>query len=84
MGAVPNAAPDQDAGETTGSLTVAAILAELQVQREIVNRAYWHFTRSARGKPPSMVVPEACQRVAELERLLVEAKRTQHIADGTT
>jgi hypothetical protein len=32
--------------------------------------AYWTFTRTRGGKPPSMVVPDAYRRRAQVRRLL--------------
>jgi hypothetical protein len=43
--------------------------AEIRAHTDAINAAYWVFTRTARGKPPILVVPEAYARRAELERL---------------
>lgn len=44
----------------------AALQAERQHVKDVIDRAYWAFTRQARAKPPSMVVPEA---FAQLQRM---------------
>lgn len=47
-----------------------ALEAELRRVDARIQDAYWAFTRTARGKPPSMAVPEAYKRRAEIEKLL--------------
>ena len=48
----------------------AALFEELQECNDKINAAYWAFTRQANAKPPSMVVPEAFTRRAEIRNLL--------------
>lgn len=43
---------------------------ELRAVQAKIDAAYWAFTRQARAKPPSLVVPEAYRRRAEIEDLL--------------
>lgn len=40
--------------------------AELRVEEDRIDRAYWTFTRSARGKPPVLAVPDAYQKRAAI------------------
>lgn len=56
-------------------MTIAEIEAELRVVEDKINNAYWTYTRTARGKPPCLVVPEAYARRRELNEMLREAKR---------
>jgi hypothetical protein len=44
--------------------------AELRQVTDVIDAAYWTFTRTARGKPPILVVPEAYRRRAEIEAAL--------------
>jgi hypothetical protein len=53
--------------------TAAQIRAELDQVRDRIDQAYWTFTRSARGKPPSLVVPLQFQRMTELKAELATA-----------
>lgn len=48
-------------------MTHAEIEAELQLVEAAIDAAYWAFTRQARAKPPSLVVPQAYRRRTELE-----------------
>lgn len=41
---------------------------------EVVNQAYWNFTRQARAKPPYLAVPEAY-----IERSFLEKMRSEII-----
>jgi hypothetical protein len=50
---------------------------ELQAVKDKIDTAYWAFTRTARGKPPCLVVPEAYARRTELRRLLAVTIRTR-------
>lgn len=55
-------------------MTRFEILAELQKAQNEIDSAYWTFTRTARGKPPMLVCPNAFTRRAELEETLRETK----------
>ena len=50
----------------------ARLIRERQQVREMIDAAYWNFTRQARAKPPSMVVPEAYTRLREINAELHE------------
>lgn len=39
-------------------------------QHDRIDRAYWLFSRTARAKPPILVVPDAYARRAHLDRVL--------------
>lgn len=56
-------------------MTRAEIDAELRLVNDQITNAYWTFTRTKRGKPPVMVVPEAYRRRRELETMLREMSR---------
>lgn len=49
----------------------AGVVAELALHKDAIDAAYMAFTRQARAKPPSMVVPGAYEARARLEKLLV-------------
>ncbi len=51
-------------------LTRSELLSELRQCNDVIDRAYWTFTRCARGKPPVLVVPEAYKRRTEILELL--------------
>lgn len=57
------------------TLTKAEILAELCTVEATINAAYWTFTRTARGKPPCLVVPEAYARRRVLWEMLRRRKK---------
>lgn len=44
--------------------------AEARSCQERIDRAYWSFSRTMRGKPPILVVPDAYQRLREIKALL--------------
>ena len=48
----------------------AEILRDLRAVNDKINEAFSRFCMTARAKPPSMVVPEAYRRRAELEEEL--------------
>ncbi len=52
------------------SSTRSELLRELRECNDAIDRAYWTFTRCARGKPPVLVVPEAYKRRSEILELL--------------
>ena len=47
--------------------TIADVDRDLDVENAKIDAAYWAFTRQARARPPSLVVPEAYRRREELE-----------------
>lgn len=49
------------------SMSREAIRAELDQLKSLTDQAYWLFTRSARGKPPSLQLPNAYRRVGLLK-----------------
>ena len=60
-------------------MTAQEIRDELRIVNDKINKAYWTFTRCARGKPPCLVVPEAYARRTELNkamRAIHEARRS--------
>lgn len=57
----------------------AWLLRKRDEARDQINDAYWTFTRTARGKPPILVVPLAYRRVAMIDRMLARA-RAQGVA----
>lgn len=63
-----------------------ARLAALRVERaqltDTINAAYWRFTRCARAKPPSLVVPEAYARRAEVDREIARLHRQKAEGPG--
>lgn len=60
-------------------MTRSELLRELAAVDERINTAYWAFTRTARGKPPAIVCPDAYARRAELRRLLYSEYLTVEI-----
>lgn len=52
----------------------AALREELAAVRDTINAAYWAFTRTARGKPPSTTVPHAYDRQREILQELKETR----------
>lgn len=57
-------------GSHRNPLDRAALERELRECEDKIQAAYWNFTRQARAKPPSLVVPEAYRRRTEIRRLL--------------
>jgi hypothetical protein len=51
------------------------IRAELAEVNETINKAYWAFTRTAKGKPPILVCPEAYKRRQQLMQELRKCDR---------
>jgi hypothetical protein len=51
-------------------MTRAELEAEAVACKAKIDAAYWAFSRSKRGKPPILVVPEAYQRLREINGLL--------------
>lgn len=47
-------------------MTKAALERELAEVQSGIDRAYWTFTRTKRGKPPVLVVPELYKRRREI------------------
>lgn len=62
-------------------MTVAEERAQLRVELLVVqariDNAYWLFTRTKRGKPPLLVVPDAYVRQREITERLVELRRME-------
>jgi len=58
-------------------MTREELLEELRKVDDIINRAYWAFTRQANAKPPCLVVPEAYERRKELKAQLRELSRKE-------
>lgn len=57
-------------------MTNRQIRAAIRAEQAKIDAAYWSFTRTARGKPPCLVVPEAYARRNELRAMLADrAKR---------
>lgn len=51
-------------------MTLDELEAELASCEAKIDAAYWAFTRQARARPPSLVVPEAYRRRNELRAKL--------------
>lgn len=49
---------------------------ELRKVNDEINRLYWAFTRTKRGKPPCLVRPDLYQRRREIEEAL-KARRAE-------
>jgi hypothetical protein len=47
---------------------------ELRGVEDVIDRAYWAFTRQARAKPPVLVCPDAYKRRAEIKAELLHLK----------
>lgn len=55
--------------------TEGEVKAEWTKANDIIDAAYWAFTRQARAKPPIMVCPQAYADRARLEKELREIRR---------
>jgi hypothetical protein len=51
--------------------------AERDAAQAEIDKAYWTYTRCARGKPPCLVVPDAYRRRNAAKRQLRELRRGQ-------
>lgn len=48
----------------------ATLYEELAYHEARITDAYWTFTRTKRGKPPSLVVPESYARATHLRKVI--------------
>lgn len=56
-------------------LTDGQLAARARAVTERINRAYWEFTRTARGAPPGVTVPDAYE---ERRAITAEMRRRAH------